>query len=110
MTISTPPMVGVPPFFRWRLRPVVAHILANLELAQPLDHKRPDQQPDQQRRQAGKHRPERQIPEDPENVKVGKQLLIQQPIEQSAPAFTCADRSRPRTELKGHINRLARDR
>jgi hypothetical protein len=83
-------MVGVPPFFRWRLRPVVAHILADLELAQPLNHERPDQQPDQQRRQAGKHRAKGQIPEDAEDPEVGKQLLVQQPIEQSAPAFTRA--------------------
>ena len=61
--------------------------LADLELAQLLNDVRPDQHADQQRRDAGKDRAKGQIPEDPEDPEVWKQLLIEQPIEQSAPAF-----------------------
>jgi hypothetical protein len=54
MQISTPPMVGVPDFLQVRLRPVFADVLADLELAQLLDHPRPDEERDQQRRERGK--------------------------------------------------------
>jgi len=69
------------------LWPVFADLLPDLELSQSFDHERPDQQSYRQRRQAGKRRSERQVSKDPEDPEVGKQLLIQQPVEQSAPAF-----------------------
>ena len=44
MRISMPPMVGVPALEKWRLRPVVAHHLADLAEPELLDHPRPEQQ------------------------------------------------------------------
>ena len=64
MQISTPPIVGVPAFFWCALRAFFADVLADLKLAQPLDHERPDQQADEQRRQAGKRGAKRQVAED----------------------------------------------
>ena len=52
MQMSTPPMVGVPPFFWCALRALFADVLADLELAQPLNDVWADEQADQQRRQA----------------------------------------------------------
>ena len=54
MQISTHPSSACP-LLLVALRPLFADVLPNLKLAQPLDHERPDQQADQQRRQARKH-------------------------------------------------------
>ena len=67
------------------LRTFFADVLADLKLAQPINDKRPDQQADQQRRQARKDAAERDVAEDPEVPEVGKELLIEQPIEQRKP-------------------------
>jgi hypothetical protein len=78
---------GRAPLLEVGLRAVVAHILTDLELAQLVNHIGADQHTDEQRRETGKDRAKGQIPEDPEDPEVWKQLLIEQPIEQSASAF-----------------------
>ena len=82
MQMSTPPMVGVPPFFWCALRTFFSNVLADLKLAQPLDHERPDEQADEQSRQARKDAAEGDVPEDAEAVEVREELLVKQPIEQ----------------------------
>ena len=77
-------MVGVPVFFRCDLRPVLANKLADLELAQLLDHPGTDEQRDQQRRERGKGGAKGEVAEDPERVKERKQLFVEQPVKQVA--------------------------
>jgi hypothetical protein len=84
MQISRPPIVGVPAFFWCAFRAIVAHVLADLELAQFFDHVRADDQGDQQRRQARKRRAEGKVPENSERAEVGEQFLVQQPVEQTS--------------------------
>ncbi len=69
-------------FFLVRLRPVLADVLPDLELAQLINHKRPDKQRDQERRKRSKSRPKRDVAEDAERGEVGKELLIEQPVQQ----------------------------
>ena len=71
-------------FFQVRLRPVFADVLADLELAQLLNHLGPDEERDQQRRERGKGRAKREVAEDPERVKERKQLFVEQPVKQVA--------------------------
>ena len=67
-----------------RLRSVLAHKLANLQLAQLLNHVRPDEQRDHQRRERSERGAKRQIAEYPERVKERKQLFVEQPVKQRA--------------------------
>jgi hypothetical protein len=70
-----------------RLRAFFTDILPDLKLTQLLNHVRTNQQTDQQRRQARKHRAKRKIAKDSEEPVIGKKFLIQQPIEQNVSAF-----------------------
>jgi len=67
-----------------RLRPVFAHVLANLKLMQLLNHPGADEQRDQQSRQRGKSGPERKVAEDAERVKEREELFVEQPVKQGA--------------------------
>src|ERR1700733_2616929 len=73
-----------------RLRALLADILPNLKLAQLFYNKWTDKQPDQQRRQARKHRTKRKVAKYSKQPEVGKQLLVQQPIKQTVSAFSPA--------------------
>ena len=67
-----------------RLRPVVANVLADLKLAQLLNHPWADEERNEQRRQRGKSGAEGQVTEDAERVKVNVQLFVKQPVKQVA--------------------------
>src|SRR6185437_10656034 len=71
-------------FLEVRLRPILAHKLADLELTQLLDHPRPDEQRNQKRRQRRKCRAESEIAEDAEWVEEREQLFVEQPVKQGA--------------------------
>jgi hypothetical protein len=65
---------------------VLADVLADLKLAQLVNHERPDEQGDQHRSKTGKSGAKRQIPEDAEGSEVGEKLLIKEPVEQTSSA------------------------
>src|SRR6202012_216865 len=67
-----------------RLRSLFADVLADLELAQFVDHVGTDEQRNQQRRQRRKRGTKGQIPKDTERAEIRKQLLIEQPVEQTS--------------------------
>jgi hypothetical protein len=69
-----------------RLWTLFADVLADLKLAQLLDHIRSDYQPDEQRGERGEGRTKREIAKDPEWPEVRKELLIEQPVKQKASA------------------------
>ncbi len=69
-----------------RLRPVVAHRLADLHPRQPGDHLRPDEERDQERGHARQHRAQREVAEDVERADVLRQELGQPEQHQCAPA------------------------
>jgi len=71
-----------------RLRPLFTNVLPYLKLAQLLDDIGPNQQADQQRRQARKHSAKRQVAKNAKQPEVRKQLLVQQPIEQTVSTFS----------------------
>jgi hypothetical protein len=58
--------------------------LADLELAQLLDHVGADKQSNQQGCTGGERRAKRQVAEYPERMKKRKQLLVEQPVKQVA--------------------------
>jgi hypothetical protein len=66
------------------LRPIFANVLPNLNCRSRSITNGPISNPDQQRRQAREHAAKRDVAKDPEEPEIRKQLLIQQPIEQSA--------------------------
>ena len=65
---------------------VLANELADLKLAQLLNHERPDQQGDEHRGETGKSSAKRQIPEDAEGSEVGEKFLIKEPVKQTSSA------------------------
>ncbi len=67
-----------------RLWPVVADKLADLKLAQLLNHPWTDEQRDQQRRERGKGGAEGEVAEDAKRVKERKELFVKQPVKQRA--------------------------
>ena len=67
-----------------RLRPVLAHVLADLELPQLLNHPGSDEKRDQQRRKRGKRGAKREVAEDPERMKKRKQLFVEKPVKKVA--------------------------
>ena len=67
------------------LRTFFADVLADLKLAQAINDIWPDEQADEQRRQAREDAAKRDVAEDPEVPEVGKELLIEEPIEQRKP-------------------------
>ena len=74
-------------FLQVVLGAVFANVLADLEFTQAADHRRANDETDEQRGQAGEHRAEGQIAKDSEraDVKDEKTFLVQQPIEQILP-------------------------
>ncbi len=66
------------------LRAVFADVLADLELAQLLDHIGTDEQRDHERSERGKGGAKRQIPEDAEGSEVREKLLIKEPVKQTS--------------------------
>jgi hypothetical protein len=71
-------------FFQVRLRPIVTHKLADLELMKLLNDVRADEERNEQRGERGKHGAKGEVAEDPEWVKERKQLFVEQPVKQEA--------------------------
>ncbi len=99
MAISKPPIVGVPAFFWWALGCFLSNILSNLKFAEPIDDERADDESGEQRRQTGERRPKGQIAKDAKRRKIVKQLLVQQPIKQSASVSSFVVRRWPHRRL-----------
>ena len=68
------------------LRTIFADVLADLKLAQLLNHERPDEQGNEHSGKAGESGAKRQIPEDAEGSEVGKKFLIKEPVKQTSSA------------------------
>src|SRR5258708_2437704 len=66
------------------LRTLFAYVLPNLEIAQPPNHDRPNDQSSEKSGEAGKGGAESQITENTEGRKVMEELQVEQPVEQSA--------------------------
>src|SRR5258708_33102916 len=66
------------------LRTLFAYVLPNLEIAQALNHDRPNDQSSEKRGEAGKGCAESQITKNTEERKVMEELQVEQPVEQSA--------------------------
>jgi hypothetical protein len=66
---------------------IFADVLADLKLAQLLDHERTDEQSDQHGGETGESGAKRQIPEDTEGSEVGKKFLIKEPVKQTSSAI-----------------------
>ena len=58
------------------LRSFLANVLANLKIAQPLNHERPNDQAREERGEAGKRRAERQVTKNTERREVMEELQI----------------------------------
>src|SRR2546430_6450528 len=97
---------GCARFFLMGLRSFFANILADLELAQAIDNQRSDNQSCEQCSKAGKGSAKSQVTKDAERREVVEQLLVQQPIEQSASVLTSVIVSVHRTQWPGAISRL----
>src|SRR5215469_10213841 len=71
-------------FLLMRLRPLLANVLANLELAQPAHDRGAYDQSDEQRGQAGKGSAKCEVTKDSERADMedDESLLVEQPIEQ----------------------------
>jgi hypothetical protein len=67
------------------LRTFFADVLADLELAQAINNVWPNEQANEQRRQAREDAAKRDVAEDPEVPEIWKKLLIEEPIEQRKP-------------------------
>src|SRR5437868_2616703 len=71
-------------FFLMSLRTFFAYVLPNLEIAQALNHDRPDDQAGEKSGEAGKGSAERQVTKNTERRKIVEELQVEQPVEQSA--------------------------
>src|SRR5580704_18140155 len=67
-----------------RMPPIVADELANLKLAQFLNHPWTDKERNQHRRQRGERRPDGKKAEDSERAKKRIELFVEQPVKQVA--------------------------
>ena len=71
-------------FFLMSLRTLFANVLPNLEIAQALNHDRPNDQAREKSSEAGESCAESQITENAEWRKIMEELQVEQPVEQSA--------------------------
>ena len=93
--ISTPPMVGVPAFFWCDLRAFLADVLADLKLAQLADQPRPQRDAQEQRREAGESRAERDVAEDAERADVAVKLFVEEEVEHATSVYVQKPFQRP---------------
>src|ERR1700688_706748 len=75
---------GSPGFFLVGFGSLFADVLSDLKFAEAINDKRANDKSREQRGETGERGPKGQIAEDAKRRKIMKQLLVQQPIKQSA--------------------------
>src|SRR5208337_5137321 len=71
------------------LRPFLADVLPDLEIAQSPNHDRPNNQAGEESGEAGEGCAKSQITKDAERRKIMEELQVEQPVEQSASNTSC---------------------
>ena len=76
-------------FFLMSLRTLFAYVLPDLEIAQALNHDRPNDQAGEKGGEAGESCAESQVTKNAEWRKIMEELQVEQPVEQSASDTSC---------------------